>query len=378
MFSFTIPGTGITIPGIDVDDIPGVDIPVDLDGDKSITDAVQTNRKRYGVPGLIAATLKDGKLDEIAAAGVRQAGKTDRVRWGDQFFVASVTKPMTSTLAARLVERGYIKWDTKLIDVYPKLDGRIREQYENVTLRQLLSHRSGMQESLPTDLTVSSAIAPGTPQKIRDNYLPTILRLKPVDKVGDYNYSNVGYIVAGAMMESAMRESYENLMQRLVFKPLGMDSAGFGWPGSSSRLNQPRPHNVAGSSLSPDSLLRFPGIYNPSGGVHLNVTDWAKFAGVQLGQAPKRFLTSDTIKFLRTPYDGPGTKYGMGWNVVSETGISLIQHDGTDGNWHASMMLNPKEKTAILVATNRGGPAGVGAVEQTIADLSGRVIKLNI
>ncbi len=364
LFAITIPGTNIEIPNL-----PGIDI--NLPGSKtSVVDVINAARKRYGVPGMVAAVMKNGVLDEMASAGTRLAGNSTRVGWGDPMLIASGTKAMTAVLAARLVERGYIQWTTKIVDVFPGYaNGRIRENYLNVTLEQLLSHRGGLPTDLPLNLTVATAIAEGDPKTIRGNYLRSMLRERAVGLPGTYNYSNVGYIVAGTMMEYALREPYENMMRRLVFEPLGMTSAGFGWPGSSSVLDAPRPHSVTGQPQTPDSLLRFPAVYNPSGGVHVNVIDWAKFVGVQLGYGPKRFLTPATIEKLRTPIGD----YALGWNVIKRSGVTLLQHDGTDGYWYSSVLVNPSKKTAILVMGNRGGLAGERAVHDTLMGLQGRL-----
>ncbi|HEX8339327.1 MAG TPA: serine hydrolase domain-containing protein [Tepidisphaeraceae bacterium] len=373
LFAITIPGTGIEIPDIDIPgiDIPGVDLP---DGDdKSVSEVAAARRKQHGVPALAVATMKDGKLDDVAVVGTRKAGDPTRARWADRFLIGSATKAMTATLAARLVERGYMKWTSKVIDAFPGFAGKIKAQYANATLEQLLAHRSGLPQSLTTAQTIGSAIAPGTPMQIRNNYLRSILRLKPADPAGEYNYSDAGYIVAGALMETAMKEPYENLMRRLVFKPLGMDTAGFGWPGTEGTLDQPRAHDVLGKSYSPNAVNRFPAIFNPSGGVHVSVIDWSKFVGVQLGTMPKKFLTSDTVKKLRSPFAGGGTDYGLGWNIVEAGPIKVIQHDGTDGNWYASVTVVPDTDRAVLAVTNRGGLAGERAVHGVLADLQGRL-----
>lgn len=368
LFAITIPGTDISIPNI-----PGIDLPIDLPGSNtSVVDVVNANRKRYGVPGLIAATMKNGRIDEIGAAGVRLAGQSDRVRWGDPMLIGSGSKAMTATLAARLVERGYMRWDSKLIDVFPGFAyrGKINPAYREVTLEQLLSHRAGLPTDLSPALTLATATAPGDPFTLRSNYLPSILKQSQAARTGEYLYSNVGYIVASTMIEQAMREPYENMMRRLVFEPLGMTSAGFGWPGSSDTLDAPRPHSAIGTTLKPDSIFRFPAIYNASGGVHVNIIDWAKFVGVQLGQAPRRFLTPATIDKLSTPIGS----YALGWNTFKQNGFNVIQHDGTDGYWYSSVIASRDQKTAILVMGNRGGLAGERAVHDTLVQLQSRLI----
>lgn len=342
----------------------------------SVSSAASSAVSTYHVPSVVAATMKDGKLNDVAVSGTRSAGGSTKATTSDKYLIASATKAMTSTLAARLVERGYIKWTSKIVDAFPGLKGYARNTYGKITLAQLLSNRSGLPEDPSATITAALAIAPGTPMKIRNNFLVTLLKEKPVVKPGNYSYSNVGYIVAGAFMETAMRESYENMMSRLVFKPLGMTSASFGWPGSSSTVNEPRPTGSNGKSISPDAINRFPAAFDPSGGVATNITDWSKFVGVQLGQVPKKFLKSDTIKFLRHPYPDKHSTYGMGWNIVKSgfQDYTLIQHDGTDGYWYASVLASTDTDKAVLVLTNEGGSAGSGAAHSVIKALGSKLV----
>lgn len=351
----------VDIPSLSAISIPGANA--------NVTDVIQKNRLAYGSPGLLAATMKDGVLDEMAAVGVREAGKSERVRWGDPMLIGSATKAMTATLAARLVERGYIKWETTILDVFPGYAGKIRPTYYNVTLEQLLSHRGGLPENLTIEQNIGVALI-NDPMTARGNYLRSMLREKAVVLPGTYRYSNVGYIVAGAMMEQRMREPYENMMRRLVFEPLGMSSATFGWP----RGDAPRGHSASGTPQDPNSILQIPGAYNPSGGVSVNIIDWSKFVGVQLGVMPKRFLTSASIAKLRTPI-ARDSGYALGWNTYDIFGVKVIQHDGTEGYWYASVVAMPQTRNAILVMSNRGGVAGERAVHQTIVDLQGKLFR---
>ena len=344
---------------------------------QSLSTDLSSIRSQYGVPSITAATMKNGKVDSVATVGTRAAGSSVAATTSDKYLIGSATKAMTSTLAARLIEKGYFKWTSTVRDFFPGLKGYAAKRYGSVTLEQLLANRSGLPQDPTGAQTVGLAIDSGTGMKVRNDFLPTLLKLKPVVTPGDYSYSNVGYIVAGTMMETAMKESYEAMMTRLVFKPLGMTSASFGWPGSSSTIDQPRATSAGGTSKAPNAIDKFPAAFDPSGGVATNITDWSKFIGVQLGQVPKKFLTTDSIKTLRRPFGGgSGSTYALGWNIVDSgfQDFTLLQHDGTDGYWYASVLASTDTDKAVLVLTNRGGAAGAGAAHAAIKKLGNKLV----
>src|SRR5262245_3344956 len=100
------------------------------------TSVLEAIRKKHELPALAVVVVKDGKICDRAAAGVRRRGNPTRVTTNDVFHIGSCTKSMTATLAAMLIEEGKLRWDTTLAEVFPGL--KMNPQYERVTLEQLL------------------------------------------------------------------------------------------------------------------------------------------------------------------------------------------------------------------------------------------------
>ena len=149
---------------------------------------------------------------------------------------------MTATLAAVVVEAGKIEWDTTISQVWPRADEKhLHPSLRDVTLNELLSHQSGLASDLKDlkDLKGNDWLSffeeKAGPPLERRRMLKLILKFKPEHPRREYHYSNLGYVVAAAMLETKGGDSFENMMRRQVFKPLKMTSTAT----ASSRLSRP-------------------------------------------------------------------------------------------------------------------------------------------
>ncbi len=115
-----------------------------------MTQALEAIRKKHDLPGLAAVVVKDGRICDRVAVGVRKWGDPTPVTTNDVFHIGSCTKSMTATLTAMLIEEGKLHWDTTIADVFPELKDRIDKQYKTVTVEQLLHHRGGIPGAPPT------------------------------------------------------------------------------------------------------------------------------------------------------------------------------------------------------------------------------------
>ena len=97
---------------------------------------------------MVAAVVTSEGIRFVGAVGVRKRGTEIPVTLSDQWHLGSDGKIMTSTLIARLVERGQLRWDTTLAEVFPEVAGQMHPDFRQVTLLQLLSHRAGLPENL--------------------------------------------------------------------------------------------------------------------------------------------------------------------------------------------------------------------------------------
>src|SRR5437016_765830 len=219
----------------------------------SLAGLITELRKEKKLVGLAAMVMVDGQVMASAAQGQRKKGSGVPIELGDRWHLGSITKPITAMMIARLVELGLMKWTDTIGERFP--DASIHEDWKSVTLQQLLTHTSGAPANFSLRVKLKKpALGPECTQERRKAVLEVIAE-KPAHPPGEkYAYSNVGYTIAGAMAETATGVSWEDLVEREVFKPLELSDAGFGPPKSpSATLDQPRGHlRVLGWKISAD------------------------------------------------------------------------------------------------------------------------------
>jgi len=342
-------------------------------GDSDLAELLESIRVEERLPALAAAIIIDGKIYATAAVGTRKSNTDNWVTVDDKFLIASCSKAFTATLAAVLIEKGYLGWNTTLREAYPDLN--MRSEYEDITLIQLLSHRAGLPEwiyhvsskNVTEQFTNNWWSDRDTPANMRSEYLRETVKENLADTPGgSIFYSNSGYLMAGATLEMITGKSYEQLMTEEIFKPLGLHTAGFGPPVKLDSLNQPCGHYGYARSPHPED---FPEYMAPTGVIHISIKDWAKFILLHIDAVSKnKFnLDSNDLDTLHSPPDSvtwrtgseeinygiPSLNYALGWytlNIDDEEGI--LWHPGGNLGFIAQVIVHPERKNAILVVTN--------------------------
>jgi CubicO group peptidase (beta-lactamase class C family) len=337
-------------------------------GDEAVTSALEPIRQKFAVPAMAAAVVTSAGIEFVGVVGVRKRGTEVPAGLTDLWHLGSDTKAMTSALIARLVERGQLKWDTTLAEVFPDLAPQMHADFQKVTLLQLLSHHAG----LPPNLNL--------PKYIGDDVLALRLRAvreelakRPQSSPGKtYKYSNLGYIIAGAVVEKVTGKSWEQLMRSEIFEPLQMKSAGFGGTGTPGKIDQPWPHTANGQPTAengPD-MDNLP-VMGPAGRVHCSIQDWAKFVQDQLrgARGEQALLKPDSYQKLHTPPFGGD--YALGWLAVKRSwgGGTVLKHAGDNTMNFATVWIAPKRDFAILVCVNQSGDAGFKATDEAVVAL---------
>lgn len=332
-------------------------------------------REAHKLPGLAAAIISSGEVTEIAAVGVRRAGDEEPLTTGDKFHIGSCTKAMTATMIATLVEEGTLSWTTTVGKVFADIP--MRDEWKPITLEQLLQNRAGAPADLNKDGLWQRLWAfRGAPREARLELVRGVLAHPPITP-GNFLYSNASFAIAGAMAEKVTDSSWEDLMRDRLFAPLGMTSPGFGAPGSTSNLDQPRGHRANGRPQEPGPLADNPPAIGPASTVHCTLADWARFIALHTAPDPEPALINrETRTRLHTPADGPGERYAMGWLVTKrpwaagEDGQGLaLTHAGSNTLWYAVTWLAPERDFAILITTNQGGPAATRACDEAVGVL---------
>ena len=362
--------------------------------------------------GMAAAVLRGSRIIAQGAAGVRKKGAAERITVDDRFLLGSCTKAMTATLVAMLVEEGKLNWTTTLGELFADTVKPMHSAWEKVTVRQVLAHRAGLPfephgpgpvsnlfrepyASLLSALARPPRPPPGTlPQQRLEIARQALSRPPGIPPDTKYWYSNVGYTLAGAVLEHLTGRAWEDLMRERLFQPLGIGTGGFGQPGTAGKIDQPWGHSLfLGKPIDPGSpAAQFPLYFAPAGLAHMAITDWAKFIALHLRGDPANphcpahpapaLLKPDTFAELHgvaptTPYSkgwamrgitllatgdaGPAVAYRAGWIISTsswakgtrprDTGRRLW-HGGSNGTSHSLVCIAPEIDFAVLLLCN--------------------------
>ncbi len=235
--------------------------------------------QRYSLPAVAVAVVIGDQVVVASAVGQRKWGEDISVTRNDAFELGSITKPITGTLIGVLKDQGQLDWDTTIGEIFPEMFPEHQTIYQNSTIRQLLSHTSG----LPNQPTMKQRIIDIMGTNVierRVAYVSAALSDKPEVQPGSkYIYSG-GAIISASMAEKITGKSWEELVKANVFQKLGMTTAGFGSMATPpDKLDAPWFHQIKNGEITP--LPPKPGqniCRNPAGrSVHCSVIDLGKF-----------------------------------------------------------------------------------------------------
>ena len=338
-------------------------------------------RQRHGLIGLTGAIVASDRVVDVGAAGTRAHASLVPVTIHDKWHLGSITKSMTATLAAVLVEQGALEWTTTLENAFPDFPG-IHLDLRPVPIEPILAHRGGFTNEIGrfstwTQMLTGTDPLPAQRRAFAMEVLGTAPEFPPLRT---YQYSNVGYMIAGAALEAVTGQQWETLIRTHLFAPLGMDDTGFGAPGVRSAMDQPRGHLGQGAArvaLEPDDpRADNPRGLGPAGTVHATMRDLGRYIAMHLAgeQGVADLLQPETIQRLHTPAEG--FSYASGWVVTSRewAGGRALVHSGSNLRWYAVVWMAPERDFAVMVATNQGGETAFEATDEA----AWRLIQLHL
>ena len=342
-------------------------------GPDDLAATLEPVRARAELPALAAAVWRGKALVALGASGVRKRGDRTRVTAADRWHLGSDTKAMTATLIGIHIDRGQIRFEDTVGELFA--GDKIDPGYRDVTLEQLLRHRGGAPGDLPVDIRAAMRLdgsAPGA----RAKAVLAVLARPPAQAPGTYVYANAGYMIAGVALERRAGATWEELMRKDLFDPLGMASCGFGPPGTAAAVDQPWGHQSGGGGapapVAPGPQADNPPSLGPAGTVHCSLADWGRFLAVHLAGARREttpLVSAATLTRLQTPPDGGD--YAAGWRVVDRAwaGGRALTHSGSNTMWFATVWIAPANDMIYAVVTNRGDDAAAAAVDSVFAPL---------
>ncbi len=355
-------------------------------------------RTKYALPALAAAAVKDGKLVASGAVGSRVAGLNMPVSVDDRFHLGSDTKAMTATLAGMMVEEGKLRWNSTIGEVLGADLPNLKPKVAAITLTELLSHTSG----LPSDNDEIGKLyfsAEAYDHPLTDWRLRMIgawgSKHDPAFKAsGKFQYSNFGYIVAGAMIEKASGQPWERLMFDRIFVPLSLTTAGIGPQATFGLYDAAVGHRIADNgTITPipwGEPADLPASLGPAGLAHMSIKDFAIWAGWNAGEGKRgpALVSPETLKLLHAPVvemeikdSKPGTPksgaYALGWGLskFAWTEKPVLTHNGSNGMNFASIEIDVDHDLAIVVTSNIAGPDVDKASLEVMRTLYGKYVQ---
>ncbi len=338
--------------------------PADLDA------WVDRAQKQFDVPGIAVAVVKDGKVVLAKGYGTRNLARPGAVDPHTLFGIASNTKAFTAAALAILVDEGKLDWDDPVQKFLPQFQLADAYPSREVTIRDLLSHRTGMGLGAGDllywpDTTFSRAQAVSAAR-----YLPLVSSPR-----SRYAYNNLGYVVAGEVVAAASGMPWEQFVRERIFKPLGMDETRITSDGLDPATgNVAVPHSKGWrleGTLRPLAPTR-DAVWAAAAGIKSNISDLAKWVTLQLAGgklpngmtlfSPKQAAEMWSAQIpvpIREPIAAlESTKphfsaYGLGWFLRDYHGRKIVTHTGGLTGMVSLTLLVPEEKLGIIVLTNQ-------------------------
>ena len=344
--------------------------PPDLD--RYVARAMQA----FGAPGLSLAIVQNGKTVVAKGYGIRSIATRAPVTSDTAFPIGSETKAFTSAALAILVDEGKLKWTDRVVDKLPGF--RMYDPYvtAHMTVRDLLTHRTGL------GLGEGDLLIVPTTTRSRGNIVHALRYLKPRTGFREvFAYDNITYIVAGALVQAVSGETWEHFVEHHIFAPLGMTD-------SSTLYDAKAPNAVAlhgrvdgairgiGKERILTQVLDAPAAA-PCGSINASAVDMAKWMAMweEGGKLPdgKPLLSAAAVHELWNPIDvipadafGAVSKllpeptfqdYALGWFVEDDDGHTVVEHTGAVFGALAALYFIPEKHVAfsVVIDSEDGG-----------------------
>ncbi len=324
-------------------------------------DYVNKALRDWEVPGLAIAIIKDDRIVLAKGYGVRKLGDPTPVNERTLFAIGSSSKAFTAAAIAMLVDEGKLKWDDPVTKYLPDLVLYDPYVTRELTVRDLLSHRSGLERG--------DFLWYGT-EYDRDEILRRARYLKPTWSLrSTFGYQNLMFLAAGQLVARVNGKSWDEFIRQRIFMPLGMTASNTSIKDLKNSDNVASPHAKIEDKIE---VIPWRNIDNiaPAGSINSNVVDMAQWVRLQLAQGEyqkQRLLSSGTAKEMQTsqtviraepPFsllypEAHFLNYGLGWFLQDYRGEFVAMHTGSIDGMVAIVGLLPAHDVGVVVLANR-------------------------
>ncbi|MCP3142846.1 serine hydrolase [Pyxidicoccus xibeiensis] len=346
--------------------------------------AIQRTMEAFQVPGIAVAVVKDGKVVLAKGYGVRKLDTQAQVTPDTLFGIASNTKAFTAAALAMLVDEGKLQWDDRVVDHLPSFQMHDPYVTRELTIRDLLVHRSGL------GLGAGDLLYFPQSTFTEDEIVARLRHIPPASSFRSrYAYDNILYLVAGKVIEKASGKTWSAFIRERIFAPLGMRTSNTTVTAFKPGMNVAMPHAKADGVLK--AIVPVPFDNNaPAGAINSSVNELSRWMLAQLergaipGTEGKKRLFSEeqsremwsaqTVLPLKEPSKAlAGARanfaaYGLGWSLRDYRGYKLVGHTGGLPGYVSRVVLVPELKLGIAVLTNQEERGGYEAPTWALLD----------
>ena len=335
-------------------------LPPDLDS------YVAASMKTFEVPGMAVAAVKDGKILLTKGYGLRKLGDPTPVDEFTMFGIGSNTKAFTTAALATLIDQGKLAWDDP---VYQRLPGFVMyDPYvsHEMTIRDLLTHRSGM------GLGEGDLLFWPRSTYTRDEIIHKLRFMKPHSSFrSHYAYDNLLYMTAGQIIPAVTGMSWDDYIRQHIFAPLGMEHSNVSTAAYQPGGDYGYPHSRVDGKLQ---VIPFEVLDNvgPAGAINSCAADMAKWVQLQLNHgkfadrdghlfseqrsgemwSPQTILPTGDLPPQLAALKTNFADYALGWGLREYRGHKLVGHTGGVGGFVSRVMLVPDENLGVVILTN--------------------------
>jgi CubicO group peptidase (beta-lactamase class C family) len=337
--------------------------------------------KTFEVPGISLAIVKDGQIVVAKGYGVRKLGEPAAVDSKTLFGIASNTKLFTATALGLLVEEKKIEWDAPVIRYVPWFQMWDPYVTRELTVRDLLVHRSGL------GLGAGDLLWWPSSTYDRKEIARRLRFIRPATSFRSaYAYDNVLYLIAGEVIEAVGGRSWEDFVSSRILAKVGMSTSNVRHSAAAAGGNVATPHAAVDGKVRPVAAFDSDNT-NPAGGINSNADDMAKWLLVQLARGRladgSRLFSEATWRELTTlvtpmPIGDPPPElsvqrphfrgYALGIGVQDYRGRMLLMHTGGLPGYFSRVLMIPELNLGVSVLTSQESGAAFDAIAFRVAD----------
>lgn len=313
------------------------------------------------VPGAALALIEDGNIVLEKGYGFRDLATQAPVTTATLFNIGSISKSFTALGIAQLVDRRQVELDVPVVKYLPELRLSDPQAAQTLSLRQLLSHSSG----LPADERWPPQVPP-TREGIVAEFAAMPFTAPPGTR---FQYCSRCIVLAAYILERITGQSWETYTRAQIFEPLGMTTASFGPRGLEEAPDRAQPyrHDAASGQVPvPWARLQYLESLAPAGGINADIDEAAHYALLQLGDGTAfghRLVSTDMMAELHRPEIAVGDDwspsaqrenlhYALGWFTGDVQDMHLVYHFGGNPGFRAVLGVVPAAKAGVAILTN--------------------------